>query len=297
MSNILFALNLCFKVILIDFIVYISLLFLLNFIGLETLVKAFAAHLDGITGVICLSKQPILISWSQRNGSMKMWRLDTLELCHETKLSQSINSVHLPLDDRLFYLADTELQIFSVNILYSIFTILSSPIDTLKLCNIRRIRPDGDVRPISITNNSVLDASSQASTDEPISDAQIRKDSRWTKILNKLDILANPTESFFKSLKNSVKTDTTYLDERVISVLDDNSIVGVSPLSGLVLNILFPPVETDSKYHSVDIELKGERCFGSLTNGKFMDYHTTVNPGRVLTTIIPKKEGLQVMFK
>ena len=266
--------------------------------GLQNHIRSFSAHLDGITGVACLDRQPILITWSQKCGTMRMWRLDTMEMTNETTLSQSINRLFLPKEDRLFYLGETEVQIFSINILYGIFTNMSSAIDTMKLCNIRRIsksvqsdasfkhRHSGDFAAVNSTN--LLDTNAN--------EKETKKSKRWSQIINKLEVGANPEEYFVKSMQdeNLGVDKSSYLDERLVCVLDDHSIVEVSPLTGQIINITYPTSEIDQKHLSIDIERKGQSCFVALQTGTFVHLDISSNPGKIAMVREPRRDEQKV---
>jgi len=267
---------------------------------LQAHVRSIAAHLDGVTGVACLVRQPILITWSQKCGSMRMWRLDTMEMTNETILSESINRLILPNDDRLFYLGDTDVQIFAINVLFDIFNSLSSAIETMKFCNVRRAHKVNES--VKNTNRKTTDSFEATNSTNSVEsnklkfNTQTRARERWSNILNKLEVGANPEEHFVKSMQDEqLGVDkTSYLDERLLCVLDDYSIVEVSPLTGLLINITYPTNEIDQKHLSIDIDRKGRSCFVALKTGCFVELDITANPGQITKAREPQKEDQKV---
>ena len=226
---------------------------------------------------------------------MRMWRLDTGEMTNETILTENINRLSLPNDDRLFYLGDTNVQIFAVNILYDIFNSLSSEIESMKLCNVRRaIKSDAKVKRDFTGKHRTTNSLSSNTLKSEKSNSRARE--RWFNILNKLEVGANPEEHFVKSMQDeSLGVDkTSYLDERLVCVLDDFSIVEVSPLTGLLLNITYPTAEIDQKHLSIDIDRKGGSCFVALQTGSYVEVDIKAKPGQVTKAREPQKDDQKV---
>ena len=216
-----------------------------------------------------------------------------MEMTNETTFSETINRLYLPKDDRLFYLGDTEVQIFAINVLYGIFNSLSSAIETMKLCSIRRFTKESEMSFKRDSRDSVYSFDSE----KPIcSQEKSRGSQRWSEILNKIEVGANPEEYFVKSMQdeNLGLDNTSYLDERLVCVLDDYSIVEVSPLTGMVINITYPAAEIDQKHLSIDINRKGQSCFLALKTGSFVELDVSSNPGRVARAREPKKDDQKV---
>ena len=262
--------------------------------------RSFSAHLDGITGVSCLSNHPILLTWSQKSGKMRIWRLDTMEMTNETTLSQTINKLFIPSDDRLFYLGEFEVQIFSIKILYTIFTSLSSPINTMQLKSIRRVknsescpqfRSTGIAETSSIKGSLPNFRSNSVELGKPSRGSQ-----RWSDLINKMEVISNPTETYVKSLQDEdLGFDaSTCLGERILCILEDFSIIQVSSVTGLILNITYPSLEIDHKFLSADVHKLENYCYVVMENGKLVNFDISCSPGRIASIYESKKNEPKV---
>ena len=260
------------------------------FSGMQTLIRTFSAHIDGLTGVVTLSQKPILISWSHKSGNIRMWRLDTFELSSEITLSQTIQGLFLPHDDRLFYFSQKEVEIFSVNVVYSIFCTLTSPIEVIKLGSIRR----------KIKYHSAHSCSSKECIVDLSSEKKLPSCKKSNHLHNKASkIHALSSKASVISIKNNqnVELEKTFLDERLICILRDNCIVSVSPATGAVLGNIFPPVDVDTTYLSFNVHHTGNFYYATLPNGKCLEFDCSVYPGNLNTVIERGKKDEKVSLQ
>nr|XP_039268538.1 uncharacterized protein LOC120343431 [Styela clava] len=194
----------------------------------NAVIHRFPAHRDGLTGVECMMSQPILISWSCFSGCVRLWRLDTLEMMDESTLSETIGNLILVRPDRLYYSTESEIRVFEINILFTIFATLSAPAQNLRLRWIDKM--------IEKKSSTLLDKYNENSK-EPRS--------------------------------------------RLICILDDGSIITVSPVSGSVIHMIYPTTErgTDKRPLDVAINVDGSKSFVLPQSGEIMEYDCRVNPG------------------
>lgn len=205
---------------------------------------------------------------------MRMWRLDTFEMSHQISMSQIVRGLFLPRDDRMFYFAETEVQIFSVNVLYSIFSTLTSSIESIRLISIRRKSPK-----------------QSSNVEHPRSPKRLAS-SKTLSQLQRVDS-KSPTSlpgsgSFVQSSQNNQfnkKKQDTFLDERLVCLLDDHCLVSVSPMNGVVLGIIFPPVEANDGYSCINAHHAGNTYYTTLPNGSFLEFDTSVNPANLSTLL------------
>ncbi|XP_076803199.1 uncharacterized protein LOC143447131 isoform X2 [Clavelina lepadiformis] len=238
--------------------------------AVRALAHKFSPHRDGVTGVLSITNHPILISWSQMSGCLRMWRLDTLQLANETALSENINYLQVVHGDRLFYLTESEVRIFDLNSLYNIFATLSSFAETFRFCCIRRTRlPAVEAVDEEATNSRRISFADKVEDESPTPSAGSNK-------LQTVNILAQMNNSSVPHF-----ADRTFVDRRLICVLDDRCIIAVSPTSGMVLNIIYPSAELDKPPVGLDIESTRKGCYVVLSDGVLVEYDCSVNPGQI----------------
>ena len=199
-----------------------------------------------------------------------MWRLDTLQLANETALSENINYLQVVHGDRLFYLTESEVRIFDLNSLYNIFATLSSFAETFRFCCIRRTRlPAVEAVDEEATNSRRISFADKVEDESPTPSAGSNK-------LQTVNISAQMNNSSVPHF-----ADRTFVDRRLICVLDDRCIIAVSPTSGMVLNIIYPSAELDKPPVGLDIESTRKGCYVVLSDGVLVEYDCSVNPGQI----------------
>nr|XP_026696387.1 uncharacterized protein LOC100175990 isoform X1 [Ciona intestinalis] len=85
------------------------------------------------------------------------------------------------------------------------------------------------------------------------------------------------------------------LDTRLVCMLDDHCIMAVSPVSGIVLNIIYPLPDLDMPSVHVDLEENGNNCYVVLSDGQLMEYDCSVNPGQIGNIVKPGKRKQKIM--
>lgn len=179
---------------------------------MNAIVHKFSGHRDGLTGVVCMRTHPILVSWSHTTGCVRMWRLDTLELCSESALAERITNLWMEREGRLFYQTESEIRLFDINVIYSITSTLSALVLSMKMCSVKTEmkRPQQDSVDFKMDPESAALLGSNNVT--------VVKQSNM------------PTSGNFEKGDNKISLITRH---RLMCALDDRCIMTVSPESGI----------------------------------------------------------------
>ena len=229
----------------------------------RALVHKFSAHQPGITGVRCLWNQPIILSWSHKSGLVRMWRLDTFEMSNETTLSENIHFMHIVRNDRIYYQAECDVRIFDVNVLYTVFTSLISAIESFKLCSFHRTE---SVKQQAHQSESKPSHVSERNENETIS--------------NHFNVDHDSDQCI----------SLTTLDWRVVCHHEDHSVTGISPVSGIILNIVNPVPEMHNAVVSLDLEKFGKSLYVVYSNGSLLEFNCSVNPAELASMVKPERK-------
>ncbi|XP_038049047.1 uncharacterized protein LOC119722787 [Patiria miniata] len=125
-------------------------------------VHEFIGHYDCVTGLVMHPSDPLLIS-SSKDGTIRMWRLDTFELTQRLDVGEKILGMRLANHNQLYYYTLHDVKIYTFNQFHHIFTPVQSCIHKLARvktasCPTRILcaAEDGGVRLISAVSGTIL---------------------------------------------------------------------------------------------------------------------------------------------
>ncbi|XP_033628785.1 uncharacterized protein LOC117291264 [Asterias rubens] len=125
-------------------------------------VHEFIGHYDCVTGLVMHPTDPLLIS-SSKDGTIRMWRLDTFELTQRLDVGEKILGMRIANHNQLYYHTLHDVKVYNFNQFHHIFTPVQSCIHKLAKVKTKtaptRIlcaAEDGGVRLISAVSGTIL---------------------------------------------------------------------------------------------------------------------------------------------
>ncbi|XP_071510482.1 uncharacterized protein [Diadema antillarum] len=125
-------------------------------------VHQFVGHYDNVTGLVIHPADPLLIS-SSKDGTVRIWRLDTFELTQILNVGEKVLGMRLANQNQLYYYTLKDIKVWNFNLFHHLFTPVRSCVHKLA----RIVSPatpsrilcaaeDGGVRLISAVSGTEL---------------------------------------------------------------------------------------------------------------------------------------------
>ncbi|XP_022109571.1 uncharacterized protein LOC110989469 isoform X2 [Acanthaster planci] len=125
-------------------------------------VHEFIGHYDCVTGLVMHPSDPLLIS-SSKDGTIRVWRLDTFELTQRLDVGEKILGMRLANVNQVYYYTLHDVKIYTFNQFHHMFTPVRSCIHKLACVKtatsptrILCAAEDGGVRLISAVSGTIL---------------------------------------------------------------------------------------------------------------------------------------------